>query len=357
MWPWYHEVCAQTLESLGYDVDRFGWIDDFHYWREDSSEPFYHSYWHRIQAHFHTGPIVWRIEKRLLQRAKNSEPDIIWFYNVQLISPAVVKSLKQILPKAIFVQYANDNPFSTSANPGLWQNYLDSIPLFDMHFSYRINNLEDYIKRGAKSVHLLRSYFIPQLDYPTTKYEIPERFECDVVFAGHYEADGRVEMLEAILDAGFNLNLFGGGWNSALSKLRKNSPLRSKYPIAPVTGSNYRYAICGAKVALCFLSTLNRDTYTRRNFQIPAMRTAMLSQYTDDLANLYVADKEIVFFRNNTEMIEKLSLLLTDAAWRESVAQAGYEKVFNAGHDVESRMKKWIAQVNYFKSLNSNLYR
>ena len=266
MWPWYQEVCATALERHGCDVVRFGWFDDFRHWREGHSEPFYHSLWHRIQYRLRTGPTVWRVYRHLLQVAEEAQPEVVWFYNVQLISPRMVKALKNTLPDATFVQYANDNPFSSSAKPGLWRHYLASIPLFDVHFSYRHNNIANYKRYGAKSAHLLRSYFIPAMDYSEPLENIPERFKCDVVFAGHYEDDGRVEMLEAICEAGYRLNLFGGGWAAALPRLSSDSPLRAKFPVSPATKADYRYAICGAKVALCFLSTLNQDTYTRRNF-------------------------------------------------------------------------------------------
>lgn len=349
MWPWYQEICATALESLGCEVERFGWFADFRHWRDGHTEPFYHSLWHRIQARYHTGPTVWKIEKRLLHWAATFQPEIVWFYNVHLISPSVVKAMRQALPRTTFVQYANDNPFSASARPGLWRNFLASIPLFDVHFAYRLNNIADYQQHGAQSVQLLRSYFIPEVDYPVPQCEIPDRFKCDVVFAGHYEDDGRVGMLEAICDAGFKLNLFGGGWNAALPKLRKSSPLLSLFPIKGVADIDYRYAICGSKVALCFLSTLNRDTYTRRSFQIPSMKTAMLSQYTDDLANLYEEDREIVFFRDKAEMLDKLKRLLADEPWRQAVAEAGYAKVYSAGHDINSRMRFFLRFLNSTK--------
>lgn len=349
MWPWYQEVCATTLENLGCEVVRFGWFDDFWRWQEGRSEPLYHSLWHRIQYRLYTGPTVWKIFRRLKRQAVANQPDIIWFYNVQLIEANVVKSLKKALPNAIFAQYTNDNPFSAAAKPGLWKNYLSSIPLFDVHFSYRLNNIADYQRCRAQSIHLLRSYFIPEEDYPVAQDEIPARFKCDVVFAGHYEDDGRVEILEAICHAGYQLNLFGGGWDAALPKLNPDSPLRAKYPISPVTKADYRYAICGAKVALCFLSTLNQDTYTRRSFQIPAMKVAMLSQYTDDLAILYRPDTEAVFFQDKQELIVKLTKMLEDNAWRQSLAKAGYAKVYAAGHDVTSRMRTWLDDIQQFR--------
>lgn len=356
MWPWYQDACADALEYHGCVVERFGWFHDFRYWSDDHSEPFYHSLLHRIQYRLRSGPLVWRVNRRLIQKAKEFRPDIVWFYNVQLIAPGVVRKLRRELPGASFVQYSNDNPFSKAALPGLWRNYLNSIPLFDVHFSYRYKNFSDYWRHGAKSVHLLRSYFVPEVDYPVLPEDIPKQFKCDVVFAGHYEGDGRVEALEAICEAGYKLNLLGGGWDAALPKLRADSPLRALYPISPATGVEYRYAICGAKVALCFLSTLNDDTYTRRNFEIPAMKTAMLSQYTDDLASLYKPDEEAAFFEDRHEMIAKLSRLLSSESLRESVASAGYAKAYSEGHDVKGRMEEWLGNVlvEHAKRLSRN---
>lgn len=345
IWPWYQDACADALEHQGCVVERFGWLDDFRHWREGRSETFYHSPWHRIQYRLRLGPAVWRVNRRLLQVARQFQPEIVWFYNVQLIGPRIVRAMRQALPDATFVQYANDNPFSAAARPGLWRHYLNSIPLFDMHFSYRHSNLADYRRHGAQSIHLLRAYFIPEVDHPEPQADIPERFKCDVVFAGHYEDDGRVAMLEAICKAGFRLNLFGGGWSAALPRLDADSPLRDSYPISPVTGADYRYAICGAKVALCFLSALNHDSYTRRSFQIPATKVAMLSQYTDDLATMFVPDVEAVFFRNQKELLTKLKTLMADDQHRAAIAEAGYARVYADGHDVRARMGAFLKEV------------
>lgn len=352
MWHWYQEACAEALVFHGCKVARFGWLEDFFYWTPGRNEPIYKSIFHRLQYRFMFGPTVAKVNKRLVDFAKEINPEIVWFYNVQLISENTVKELKKILPNAIFCQYANDNPFSKTAKFGLWRKFLASIPLFDIHFSYRQSNIAEYQLYGANKVNLLRSYFIPQVDFPESAEKIPEKFKCEVVFAGHFENDGRIEMLEAICNNGFDLKLFGGGWNTALYILNKNSPLRNLYPIEPAVGDNYRYAICGAKVALCFLSTLNCDTYTRRNFQIPAMKTVMLSQYTDDLASLFLPDKEAVFFKDTKELLEKLKLLLTTPQLRIEIAEAGYKRVYADGHEISARMEVWLKQV---LSLRTNL--
>lgn len=345
MWPWYQDACADALESHGCVVERFGWLHDFHHWIEGGSEPVYHSLWHRVQYRLRFGPAVSRVNQRLIGIAKKFKPDIVWFYNVQLITVATVKKLRKLLPEAVFVQYANDNPFSEAVKPGLWRNYLASIPYFDIHCVFRHSNISHYQNLGSKNIYLLRSYFIPEDDYPEPRSSIPERFKCDVVFAGHYEDDGRVEMLEAICKAGFKLNIFGGGWVAALATLSTNSPLHDLFPIVPATGANYRHAICGAKVALCFLSTLNHDTYTTRSFQIPAMKVAMLSQLTSDLVSMFVPDVEAVFFANHNELLTKLQALIVDDQRRLAIAEAGYARVYADGHDVRARMGAWLESV------------
>jgi spore maturation protein CgeB len=89
---------------------------------------------------------------------------------------------------------------------------------------------------------------------------VPEKYKCDIVFAGHYEDDGRISLLDELCRSVYSLNLFGGGWDRAYKQLNPNGPLRKNFPVHPVTGDDYRRAICGAKIALCVLSTLNKDT-------------------------------------------------------------------------------------------------
>lgn len=75
----------------------------------------------------------------------------------------------------------------------------------------------------------------------------------------------------------------------------------------------------------------------------------MLSEYSDDLASLYEEGVEVDFFRNKEEMIRKIRLYLADEKLRGSVAQAGFQKVRAAGHDIDSRMKlvvDWVAKIN-----------
>jgi hypothetical protein len=170
-------------------------------------------------------------------------------------------------------------------------------------------------------------------------------FRSDVLFAGHYEADGRIDCLEGVARLGVDFKLFGGTWYLAERHLSPQSPLRPFLPVRPLVRSDYRKAISGTKIALCFLSKLNDDTYTRRSFEIPAMQTFMLSQYTDDLASLFREGEEAEFFRSKEELLDKIKYYLKHDAKRQAVAEAGHRRVLRDGHDVLSRAREFVNAV------------
>ena len=102
----------------------------------------------------------------------------------------------------------------------------------------------------------------------------------------HIVPDQRVALLESIVRRGWHLRLFGPGYDWDLV-IHRSPELAGQVPVRLVWGEEYNRALCGARVALCFLSKLNGDTYTRRCFEIPAARTFILSEYSDDLASLF----------------------------------------------------------------------
>lgn len=342
-WPWYQEACAAALESLGHSVHRFPFFDDFYRMDPAMREPAYRSRWAALQNRLLAGPLLRKINRRLVQAAADIRPDVVWCYNCQHVFPETVRAIREASPRSLRVQYANDDPFARrSVKPDLWRHFLRSIPEFDVHFAYRPRNVADFKAAGARSVHLLRSYFIPSEEYREEPGPGGERFRCDVVFAGHYEADGRLEMLEAVAGSGCRLNLFGTGWGDPGRRLAPGSPLRDRYPVERVVGAEYRQAISGAKIALCFLSKLNGDGYTRRNFQIPAMKTFMLGEHSDELATLFAEGEEAEYFRSREELVDKVGFYLRHDAARERIARKGYERVTADGHDVRSRMKAFV---------------
>ena len=107
-------------------------------------------------------------------------------------------------------------------------------------------------------------------------------------------------------------------------------------------GQDYVEAIRSSPIALCFLSKLNRDSYTRRCFEIPAIGAALFSEYSDDLTSLFIDGKEAVFFRDKYELVDKVKYYLAHLDELFQIQQGGRRRVLNDGHDIYSRFKRVI---------------
>jgi hypothetical protein len=351
-WSWYHQAFSDALAILGHEVRPFGWAELFldGLQVEQGARP--KSLWTRLQDRVIWGPLVSRLNDHLVDEALAFRPDVVFVYNGTHVRPSTLNQIKQGVPSLKLVQYCNDNPFSKRADRLLWRHLKRGLPIYDIHFVYRQANFDDVRRHGGREVHLLRSYYVAETDFRVAVDESDGAFHSDVLFAGHYEPDARIDCLEGVARLGVNFKLFGGTWYLAGQRLDARSPLRPFMPVRPLVRADYRKAISGTKIALCFLSKLNGDTYTRRSFEIPAMRSFMLSEYTDDLASMFREGEEAEFFRSKEELLDKIKYYLKHDAKRQAVADAGHRRLLRDGHDVVSRARDFVSVIE--RSTQSN---
>jgi len=344
----YEESFYNAFKEHGCDVTKFSWIQYFKYYqyaeRFEVKDNFLLSLYYRIQNKFTFGPELLRINHDLLRNAKDNEYDLIFIYRGTHIYPSTIKKLK--VTGAMVFGYNNDDPFSTHYPSYFWRHFIKGIKKYDHIFSYRKKNIEDYNKLGYQKTSVLRSYFLRNKNFVMDNSEVRETYKSDVVFIGHYENDGRDEIILHLLQSGINLKLYGTSWNK--------SPLNQKIQsfigeIKPIY-LEYNEVLNGAKIALVFLSKLNNDTYTRRVFEIPTTKTVMLSEYTDDIASLFKEEKEMFFFNNKDECLSTVTQLLEDIHLVNKVANAAYERLMNDGHEVYDRVTFILDEYNNKKN-------
>ena len=352
---WHSDVhedgVYQAYEKLGHEVFKFSWHQYFEFKILPTSAVFkIKLFWLKFQNKFIVGPVVKNINRDFVNIIEEKRPDIISLYRGTHITKRTLRAIKKNHPYIYLICHNEDDPFTAGHPYWLWRHFKDSISEYDLVLAHRLRNVQQYEQAGARNVKFLRSWFAIERTHPVKL--LPEeklKYECDVVFAGHFEDDGRVEYLEEIVNNGFKLKLFGPGkyWDPVL---RKSKLLRHLAPLQQVWGDDYNKALCGAKVALCFMSKLNKDTYTRRCFEIPATNTVLISEYSDELSSLYNAGVEADFFKSKQDLIQILHRYVDDEAYRESVAKAGHRRVVVDGHDVVSRMKMVLEWFNEIKN-------
>jgi glycosyltransferase involved in cell wall biosynthesis len=289
-----------------------------------------------------------RLNRAILTQALLDRPDFILFWRPTHIFPSTLKKLRKSGIQTI--SYNNDDPFASLSRGNvpwhhhlLWFWYLRSLPCYCKNFFYRRVNCEEAMKLGIAHADVLMPYFIPWKDKPVElTFDEYSCFGADVVFVGHYEPDGRDYLLQALINANIRVKIWGGHyWRRSILW----DALESTQPIRPADGDSYVKALCGAKICLAFLSRINRDTYTRRCFEIPACGQLMLAERTDDLLQLFKEDEEAVYFSSADELVQKVKWLLENPEMRRRIADAGLRRVWADHHDVTNRAHQFLANL------------
>jgi spore maturation protein CgeB len=334
-WFWYEKAIEKGFLSLGHQVNSFKIVDYFKIFKKNHIEPIFISKYKEIQYRLKFGLTVKKINKDLINKVISFQPDLIFFYRPVHIYKKTYDLLKE-KSNSVLISYFNDDPFSEKSSYLKWRHFINSIGRFDINYIARYKNCKEYEKFNSNRTIYLGHFYVRDIHYKN----VNDKKERDVIFAGHYENDFRVDCIESILSNGIDFSLYGGGWNNFIKKSENNLLLRKFYPVHPVIGNEYRDKIAQAKIALCFLSKLNNDDSTSRSFEIPAIGTFMLSEYSDLLANIFKEGEEVEFFRSSGELLDKVKFYLKNDEAREKVAMKGFEKVINGKFSSYDKVKQ-----------------
>lgn len=295
----------------------------------------------RAQFKYVVGPEILRANARLVAMCARVRPHVVLAWRTPWLYPAAVKRLQRLGSRLVL--YNNDDPFGPDRHFPIWRAFRNLIPLADACFAYRSVNVDEYRAAGARRVSILRSYYDPAVHRRIALTAEGRRaFDADVTFVGHHEHDGRTDALEALMDAGLRVRVFGGGWE----RLGANPRWRHLLPIKEVFGDDYARALSATKIGLVFLSKRNRDEYTRRCFEIPAVGTMMLAPRTPELLSLFTEDVETAYYSNTSELVEKACLYASDERLRARVSHQGHVRCLADGHDALSRARTFLEELD-----------
>lgn len=302
------------------------------------SKPYFekirNSYFRRFEDKYAFGYTINKINQSLLEMCRKEKPDIVFLYSCRHITPGTIRRLKQ---SGLYIAcYNNDDPYTGFHKPYFWRYWRTAVKYCDITYVYRKSNIEKSRLAGAKESKILRSYYIEE-----SNYFIPERKglrkTADVLFLGHREHDEREDFILELAKNKISVGIpnikewddFGID-NEFIVKLDN-------------AREDYNVLVNQSKICLVFLSKINNDTYTRRCFEIPAAKTMMLSAYTDDLASLFRANEEIVFFNSKDDLVKKTKYYLSHDVERERIAIGGYRRIQTDGHEAVDRVKEIVS--------------
>ena len=266
-----------------------------------------------------------RFNFRILKAVKEFLPELIIIIKGNDVYTSTLKDIKKLSPKSKIVSWTGDNMLKSHNSS---YHFINSVPLYDIHFTTKSNIIRNFYEIGAKNVVFLNKAYSKTHHYP----DYDEKLKFDVLFIGTYE-DDRYHSLSYLSNNGIKVDVFGNDWNKIRST--KNLVVHNM----PLEGRFYRQAISSSKIALCFLRKANDDLQTSRSVEIPACKGFMIAERTVEHQQLFNENIEAVYFETNKELLKKVKFYLQNDILRNTIAERGYERAIKSGYSYENMIK------------------
>lgn len=307
------DMCIRALSALGYEVNLVS--------QKISSLPLF--------ERFEFGTVS--MQKRVVSECTEIDPAIVIILKGYNINKNTVQLINKTTD-AVIANWNPDNPFQVRSRSERASTYLESLPAYDVVFTWG-KFLEDRLKEhGAQRVEHLPFGYDPELHRPL---ESDPEYACDVIFLGHWSKK-REYVLEHISELDVDFDLWGNHWKWRCWKPSLRRCLRGD----ALMGESYARAMSSAKLVVNVVADHNIPAYNMRTFEIPATLSLMLTTDTEGQREIFQPGQEIVTYTDAKELSGLIDYYLDADKERQTVAEKGFEAV--QGHSYHDRMERVI---------------
>ncbi|MBJ6363049.1 glycosyltransferase [Paenibacillus sp. GCM10012307] len=264
------------------------------------------------------GPVYVRLNK-LFSLIRDFQPDLILFGGGGLTFSA--EDMAEIK------QYCGIIGLTLS-DPDVFPTVVNYASDYDFHTTNSMQALDMYREHQHDNIIFMpfavdRRYFVPRDPVP--------QFQCDVAVIGHARPD-RIA-LASRLTAEFDTLLYGKNWPD--------------HTMGPVNGENWFRAAHSTTCLVNFPTTGAGYTNVKVGvFEATAAGKLLFTHYFDEMSRYFVYDKEIVGYRDEDDLIEKLRYYISHPAEADKVARAGQQRT-RLEHTWEHRFADLFGKLDF----------
>lgn len=313
-------------------------------------------------------PVETSKQELILHQLKKLKPDVVWIDDFSLIDEAWKKKLLLEVPSIKLLVGHICAPYNsvTASKFSLFDVMFTCIPCFKKELEEM--NINTYLLYHGFETSIL-STISKNNPFP----------EIDFLFSGSlYTGSGfhksRIEYIEKMLDAGIGMDLYcnlesskkvmlkkmfyrlintlkGIGLDSLIDKipvLKKNksygdTPIKNyskkllKSSRPPVFGNEMYQLLSKAKITFNIHGEVaDKCAGNIRLFEATGIGTCLVTDWKDNITDLFEPGKEIVTYTSIDDCIQKVKWLIENPAEREKIAKAGQKRTLEA-HTIEKR--------------------
>jgi len=265
-----------------------------------------------LQHRLLDGPDVRRFNRDLLNLVRlDSRFDAIWVDKGRWLFADTLKEIKE-RTGAFAVHYTPDPAFTVHTS----RHFVGGIRYYDLCVTTKKYEIDTYADAGAQKVIFTLQGIDERFSRIQECGEIGSPLREGLVFIGHRESHYE-QTLSAIAKSGLDVRVWGPGWEtSRLSYAQGGAVIGDKYPRTLASG----------KIGVGLLSKLYPDAFTTRTFEMPAAGLLMIAERTPEHEALLEEGREVEFFSDMNEFVEKSKYYLDHERERIEIAKRGREK-------------------------------
>jgi hypothetical protein len=278
------------------------------------------------------GPLIRNINNYILKELNGSFVfDLVWIDKGVFVDPQVIYSLKQQSGKLV---HFTPDPAFTYHRSNL---FYDALPLYDYCVTTKSFEIESYKKYGVKTIFCTQGYD-PDVHKPHHHF----KEKSGVVFIGHKE-DEREFIISELVERNIRVTVAGNHWEKFAAKRKHKSNLI--YKGKGIFGEEYARELSGALVGLGLLSRWVPELHTTRTFEIPACKTALVTEHNPEIGSVF-SDEEVIYYDDPDEAISKVEYYIGKKDKLIPFTENGYKKVTGGGYSYAEILSKILKQID-----------
>ncbi len=260
------------------------------------------------------------IKKRIKALSDKFKPEIVLTVKGETLSKGLIESIKK--PNNKVVNWFPD-PLNT------WDLMVEIAPYYDyfLHF-------DPLIVKKLRTIGYKNTFYLP-FAAEITKDQSHSGKIYDISFVGTYSKD-REKKLSYLTN--FDLNIWGDPrwFTSSLRQFTKGGR---------ISQNAMKKIIEKSKININIHHNLSKKGANLRTFEVTGACGFLLSDYMEDIMNLYAINKELVCYRTAEELQSKAKYFLTHDLLRKKIAARGYKKA-KEKHNYKNRMEQLVNLIN-----------
>ena len=237
-------------------------------------------------------------------------PDILFYFNFHdWIEHSVWKEISNELPTKTIIWLSDDH----------WR-YEETRPIWELFNLIVTTDRKGYEKRMEKG---FSNIFLSQWGCNHFLYKnlnLPKIY--DVSFVGRCYGK-RQEFVEMLKRHGIKAATFGQGWEKG-SRVSQADLIRI-----------YNQSKISLNISVA--SKEDKIQIKGRDFEAPGCGSLLLTKETEEIAEYFVPDEEIITYKDANDAVEKIKYYLKNEDEREKIAKNGYERVMKE-HTIKNRL-------------------